>query len=303
MNGKINLEVKRILKERKRSAENLAEQNLLLARQNSEFLNLEKQENSLKIEIAKLEINNENSAELVKNLEKTQKNKEILLKTLNLTEKDLLPNYSCKKCGDTGVINNRVCDCQKKIYSEIVLKESGLSENMPTFESAALVNDLEKVLFSKMQAWCEKFPNVKHNSIFLTGETGVGKSFLCAAMANKLMSKNFFVYYTTAFMMNQNFLDYCKNSANSEKLKTFIDADILIIDDLGTEPILNNITLNYLYLILNERLVNNKATIINSNLMPDEILHRYGERIFSRIMNKKTGLVLCYKGKDRRISN
>lgn len=303
MNGKINLEVKRILKERKRSAENLAEQNLLLARQNSEFLNLEKQENSLKIEIAKLEINNENSAELVKNLEKTQKNKEILLKTLNLTEKDLLPNYSCKKCGDTGVINNCVCDCQKKIYSEIVLKESGLSENMPTFESAALVNDLEKVLFSKMQAWCEKFPNVKHNSIFLTGETGVGKSFLCAAMANKLMSKNFFVYYTTAFMMNQNFLDYCKNSANSEKLKTFIDADILIIDDLGTEPILNNITLNYLYLILNERLVNNKATIINSNLMPDEILHRYGERIFSRIMNKKTGLVLCYKGKDRRISN
>ena len=76
---------------------------------------------------------------------------------------------------------------------------------------------------------------------------------------------------------------------------------VLIIDDLGVEPILNNITLNYFYTILNERMIANKSTIINSNLMPNEVLDRYGERIFSRIMNKKCGLVLEYKGEDRRI--
>ena len=302
MNIKINLEVKKILKERKRYADNLAEQNLLLARENLEFLNLEKQANTLKIEIAKRELNNFNCEELLKKLEKTQKNKESVLKTLNLTEKDLIPNYFCKKCDDTGICEGLVCECEKKLYSEILLQESGM-QDMPTFENAKVESDLEKVLFLKMQTWCNKFPNVNHKSIFLTGETGVGKSFLCAAMAHELINKNFFVYYTTSFMMNQKFLEFCKNSSNSEILQNFIEADVLIIDDLGTEPLLKNITLNYLYLILNERLTSGKATIINSNLMPDEILNRYGERIFSRIMNKKTGLVLCYKGKDRRINN
>ncbi len=73
-------------------------------------------------------------------------------------------------------------------------------------------------------------------------------------------------------------------------------------DDVYIPYNFRNITLNYLYLVLNERLISGKAVVINTNLMPDEILERYGERIFSRVMNKQTGLVLCYKGKDRRVN-
>jgi DNA replication protein DnaC len=56
----------------------------------------------------------------------------------------------------------------------------------------------------------------------------------------------------------------------------------LIIDDLGTE--LNNaFTNSQLYLILNERLLRQKSTVISTNLSLPNINTNYGERIFSRI--------------------
>ena len=295
----INEKANKIIKQRKQNAENIALQNLLLARQNEEFLQNEKNENALIIEIAKNELNNQIDKKNRENLQKIQKNKEKILKNLKI---NLNVEYFCKKCKDTGVINNEICTCKKQVINEILKQESGMLNSLYSFDLSKKLEQDEQILFSKMQTWCEKFPNVKSKSIFLTGEIGVGKTFLCGAMANKLIEKNVFVYYTTAFALNNMFIDYCKTH-NQEILNVLLDAEVLFIDDLGTEPILKNITLNYLYLILNERLVNNKAIVINSNLMPDEILVKYGERIFSRLMNKQTGLVLCYKGKDKRINN
>lgn len=296
MISNINQKVQQVLNSRKKSAEQTALQNLLLARKNKEFLCLEKQECALVVDIAKKEFLGENASELRKTLEETQKNKENLLKKLNLNIK---PVYFCKKCLDCGTYENKICDCKKEILNELLKKEAGNFNESYTFENAKL-DDTEKLLFDKMQAWCEKYPNVKSNTIFICGGIGVGKSYLSYAMANKLIEKKHFVYFTTAFALNNMFLDYCKNS-NKDALDVLLGAEVLFIDDLGTEPILKNITLNYLYLILNERMLAKKVTIINSNLLPDEILERYEERIFSRIMNKQSGLILGYKGNDRRI--
>ena len=170
----------------------------------------------------------------------------------------------------------------------------------------------DKILLGEFYEWSQstrifkcnvfRFRWFNRKNIFICGQAGVGKSYLCSCIANELMKKGIFVYYTTAFNMNKTFLEYCKNSAE-DLLDVFLEPDVLIIDDLGVEPIINNITINYFYTILNERLIANKSTIINSNLMPNEVLDRYGERIFSRIMNKKCGLIIEYKGQDRRIKN
>ena len=103
--------------------------------------------------------------------------------------------------------------------------------------------------------------------------------------------------------MNNDFLQYCRASIEekNEVLAPYLESDVLLLDDLGTEPLLNNITLDYLYLILNERILNNKSIIINSNLTLEELLDRYGERIFSRIVNKKTGLAIKFLGEDLRL--
>ena len=73
-----------------------------------------------------------------------------------------------------------------------------------------------------------------------------------------------------------------KNTIKLEK--QIAGCDLLIIDDLGTEC-LNNVTVSQFFSLLNERHLNQKSTIISTNLFLEDIQNRYSERIFSRIMN------------------
>ena len=79
-------------------------------------------------------------------------------------------------------------------------------------------------------------------------------------------------------------------------------ADVLLIDDLGTEPILKNVTKEYLYNLINVRQINNLPTIISTNLSEDDILSRYDERIFSRLANKNLSINLLLTSSDKRIN-
>ena len=73
-----------------------------------------------------------------------------------------------------------------------------------------------------------------------------------------------------------------KNSSNNI-YQSVLDADLLIIDDLGTES-LNSMKLSELFTILNTRILNlNKITktIISTNLNINDIFNHYEERIGS----------------------
>lgn len=69
--------------------------------------------------------------------------------------------------------------------------------------------------------------------------------------------------------------------------KSILEADLLIIDDLGTES-LNSMKLSELFTIINTRILNlnNKITktIISTNLNINDIFRDYEERIGSRIV-------------------
>ena len=69
-------------------------------------------------------------------------------------------------------------------------------------------------------------------------------------------------------------------------LKSVLEADLLIIDDLGTET-LNSMKLSELFTIINTRILNfdNKVTktIISTNLGIKDIFNIYQDRIGSRI--------------------
>ena len=79
-----------------------------------------------------------------------------------------------------------------------------------------------------------------------------------------------------------------------------LESDVLIIDDFGSEP-KTKATEEYFYAILNERLVKNKHTIISTNLLPMQILDKYGERTFSRLNNKASSVMLKIENKDLRL--
>ena len=70
----------------------------------------------------------------------------------------------------------------------------------------------------------------------------------------------------------------------SAYVEDILDVELLIIDDLGTEyP--NQFTINKFFNIVNDRLLNNKSTIISTNLSLKELRDIYTERTFSRLAN------------------
>ena len=92
------------------------------------------------------------------------------------------------------------------------------------------------------------------------------------------------------------------DATKNQYLNAITKCDVLIVDDLGTEPMLRNVTENYLTLILSERELNKRATIVTTNLITDDIFERYRERVYSRLISKRTGLVFLLTGSDLRIA-
>ena len=117
------------------------------------------------------------------------------------------------------------------------------------------------------------------------------------------MQKNRLVLFTTAFNLNNAMFNYhiSLDANRDEIIKPYMDSEVLIIDDLGTEPLKKNVTQEYLYLILNERMLSHKSTIITTNLMPKDIMETYGERLASRLFNKKTSIMINLEGDDLRL--
>ena len=82
--------------------------------------------------------------------------------------------------------------------------------------------------------------------------------------------------------------------------KQFIDVDLLIIDDLGTEFI-NSFTEAELFRIINSRILSEKSMIISTNLLLNDIKSTYSERILSRLLGNFEAL--RFFGEDIRLKN
>ena len=126
-------------------------------------------------------------------------------------------------------------------------------------------------------------------NLLLYGPTGLGKTFLSHAIAAELMAAGKSVVYETAFGLVRIFEEKTFNRDASDEVKMAYDslfkADLLIIDDLGTEMV-NSFTNAQFFNILNTRLIEGKKTIISTNLSPREISSVYGDRVFSRVFDK-----------------
>ena len=77
----------------------------------------------------------------------------------------------------------------------------------------------------------------------------------------------------------------------------------MFIDDLGTETLFKNSTLENIYLIINERKIRKLPTVITSNLALNDLGAFYGERIYSRIVDRETSITIYLDGEDKRLKN
>lgn len=89
-------------------------------------------------------------------------------------------------------------------------------------------------------------------------------------------------------------------SGHSDEFDSLMESDVLMIDDLGSEPLFDNVTVTQLFNVLNERMNAGKATVLSSNLTMKEIRERYTERIASRLSDNRSSYEYRFFGSDLR---
>ena len=223
-----------------------------------------------------------------------------ILEALPFSEGYLDPVYTCPDCKDTGYIQGQKCHCFKQAIINTVYSQSNIMdildrENFSTFRfdyfsennisSQTGLSSLEtmKNAVAECKRFITDFDNKPKNLIFM-GDTGVGKTFLSNCVAKSLLDQGRSVIYFTAFqifdILSKGIFE--KDSDAISAHQNIFDCDLLIIDDLGTE-LSNSFTSSQLFLIINERILRKKSTIISTNLNLNQIMDVYSERTLSRI--------------------
>lgn len=114
------------------------------------------------------------------------------------------------------------------------------------------------------------------NGYYLYGDLGVGKSYLAACVSNRMAKEGksvAFVHVPTLF--NHLKQQFGNNKAQEQTLNQLRKTKLLVLDDLGAEPITAWGRDEILLSILNDRLENRRKTIITSNYKPEMLYDLY----------------------------
>ncbi|MEA5002239.1 MAG: ATP-binding protein [Christensenella sp.] len=237
----------------------------------------------------------------IQELEETQKKIE--------QEQGISVAYDCAVCEDTGVVNGQYCNCfLKEIYCQIfhAIDPDTLAikdMDVTIFDhTEAIIDDLTqldlvKIAYGIGDRYISDFPATRKQNMLILGKTGLGKTWLLHNMAAKANRKKI---DTCLIRSNALFEAFFKHRMGEDIPLAFLkNADLLMIDDLGTEPITQNVTIEYFFDLLNYRLEEKKHTIIATNI--DDLQKRYDDRIYSRLKDTSRCLTLRFSGQDLRL--
>lgn len=243
-----------------------------------------------------------------------------LLFNSGINEYQPLP-YKCSLCKDTGRVNDEYCTCYKqKMRKYMIESAKHISSFSCDIENDSFANlstkyysksvipqlgisafDYMKGIIAKCRDYCMDF-GPKSDNLFFSGEPGRGKTYMANCIANELLSKGYSVIYQTSYRLFQFLEDYkfgkLDRESHEKTIKAIYDCDMLIIDDLGTEYI-TAYTCAVFFDVINSRLLNNKKTLISTNLSMGDMAKNYTERIASRIKGEFNAMLFI--GKDIRV--
>lgn len=245
-----------------------------------------------------------------------QEERRLLLEGLGLPADCLEETPACPLCGDTGWRGERMCRCLRAYCAREQQKELSrmLDLGNQSFESFSLAwySDQEDPALGvsprENMEWiyrtCKRYAagfSPQSGNLLLTGDPGLGKTFLSAAIAREVSGEGFSVVYDTAAHIFERFearkFGREAGEAVEADVERVLDCDLLILDDLGTE-LTTPFVQSALYSIVNSRITDRRATILSTNLKLDELGRRYTPQIASRVEGEYQ--ILPFFGEDIR---
>lgn len=230
------------------------------------------------------------------------------LAALGLPEDYLQPQYECPLCQDTGFAGEdrtRYCVCFERALERARwgsrLKEGHTFEayDPEIFPDQGQRGRTERAR-QICQAYAEDFPANVRPGLLLMGESGLGKTFLLDAIAARVQERGHPALRLTAFQMLEGMRAYhLGENGQDAPFREMLACPLLLVDDLGSEPVLRNITVEYFFLLLNERA--GRHTVVATNLTPGQLMERYGERVCSRLIDRGQSEVILLTGEDLRL--
>lgn len=263
---------------------------------------------------------------------KLQAERGAILKRLRLPPDYLNERPACLLCQDSGYLDDgRMCQClldccakeQRKELSKML--DLG-SQSFDTFslhwysnrtdwepvpDAAEGEQDADvaerwpdppqenmKRIYKICVDYARHFKPGAENLLFF-GSPGLGKTFLSAAIAREVSAAGFSVVYDSATRIFRQFEaeKFDREEGADRDVSRVLRCDLLILDDLGTE-MRTAFTISALYQIVNTRLIERRATILNTNKAPEELSELYSPQIASRIAGEYK--ILGFFGEDIR---
>ncbi len=225
--------------------------------------------------------------------------------------------YECKICNDTGFDGLSMCSCFKKALIKARYNSSGLGavltkQNFDNFDLTYYsdVKDADGTcprehmtsILESAKKFVKQFgTKEKVANLLFVGKTGLGKTHLSTAIAKAVIDKGGDVVYDTIQNIIHNYEreTFARSDEAAQAISRYTEAELLIIDDLGTE-FKSNFTTSVLYNLLNSRIIAELPMIINTNLDESDLFKKqYDDRIISRLIgNFRT---FRFSGRDIRI--
>lgn len=232
-----------------------------------------------------------------------------------LVESGLNPDHlalqpHCLLCNDYGHIGQKRCTCYDEILQSrkepVDFLRDFEKQNFDSFDLSIFPEQNEQrknmeKLQRFTQTYVQNFPENPKRNLVLMGSAGLGKSFMLNCIGQAVHQKGYVVQKITANEFMRRVLERVIAQREPGALRPLERADLLLFDDLGCEPRVNDLISQYLYALLEERMQKERPFVLATNLDIQEINAQYGERIFSRLFHRSVCNVFALSGKDIRL--
>lgn len=221
--------------------------------------------------------------------------------------------HKCQRCQDEfgylvldsdGIERFKPCEeCATWRKTDRLLKNSKITDEFRklTFDTFTLGNKPQQIAnaYHSAKYYADNFETIRksrNNGFALLGSPGTGKTHLCTAIINSLLSRNIGAVY---FPFVEGFNEL-KNNLDEldQRIGLLQEVDVLFIDDLWKgrkEP--TPFQIEQMFAVINHRYMNNKPIVISSEYSIDHI-NRFDEALGSRIYQMSKDFCMVLHGKD-----